>query len=105
MESLLADPIFLRGIERMAICLGLVFCAFLGYLLFTKGVPSRKSELELRSPVMRVVLSGRGPGLFFMALAIIGLIYALISGEAYIREQIGNREAIKELHFEGDANE
>lgn len=80
------DPILLRGIERIVIVIGAVFFAFLGYKLFLKGKDSGPGKLEVQSDILRVIVSGQGPGLFFMAFGAIILVFSIVNGGAKVSE-------------------
>lgn len=74
------DPILLRGIERIAIVLVAGLFAWLGYRLFMHGHAQGESKMSLESPWAKVVFSGTGAGLIFMAFGALVLVYALIFG-------------------------
>jgi hypothetical protein len=76
------DPGVLRTIERLFVCGGGIFIAFLGYRLFVKGIDSGPGKLQVNSSIAKFVLSGKGPGLFFMAFGSIILIVSLLYGGA-----------------------
>lgn len=80
------DPILLRGIERILITVGAVIFAYLGYRLFLKGKDSAPSSLEVESDLLKVVVSGQGPGLFFMAFGAIVLMFSILSGGGKVSE-------------------
>src|SRR6185436_6967337 len=75
MQSL-SDPIIWRGIERIAIVLGALFFAHLGFQLYKIGQNTGPAKLDLKSPVIRFALSGVGPGLMFMAFGAVVLVFA-----------------------------
>ncbi|MFC1597114.1 hypothetical protein ACFL5Q_04130 [Planctomycetota bacterium] len=54
--------------------------AVLGYSLFRRGISRGKGTLEAESRLFRIVFTGTGPGLFFMAFGAIILITALLKG-------------------------
>jgi len=80
------DPIFFRGIERLLIVLGAVFFGYLGYRLFLKGISSGEGNLNVQSSFGKIVLSGTGPGLFFMAFGAIVLVAMVVKGEVSVTE-------------------
>ena len=76
------DPILLRGIERIIIITGAIFFAYLGYRLYRIGVEKGIEHLTAESKFVKFVLSGTGPGLFFMGFGGILLTIALFTGKA-----------------------
>lgn len=80
------DPILLRGLERIFITVGAVIFAYLGYRLFLKGKDSGPGTLEVKSDLLKVVVSGQGPGLFFMAFGAVVLMFSILSGGAKVSE-------------------
>lgn len=80
------DPILLRGMERILITLGAVLFAYLGYRLFLKGKESGPGSLKVESDLLKIVVSGQGPGLFFMAFGAIVLMFSILSGGAKVSE-------------------
>ncbi|MFM0051563.1 hypothetical protein [Caballeronia grimmiae] len=71
-----------RGVERVTIVLGGMFIAYLGYRLFDKAAYSRAGNhrVSIKSPLLQLVVSGKAPGLFFMACGTSVLIVALLNG-------------------------
>jgi hypothetical protein len=65
------------GVAALA-TLGGIFCIFLGYKLFTKGIDKHKGELKAKVKFVDIVFTGVGPGLFFMAFGAIVLITAIV---------------------------
>src|SRR4051812_27935387 len=89
MDSLMTDPIFLRGIERwMAVVFSLVF-VLSGYLLFKLGITKGLTSIRTRSLFLKVTFSGTGPGLGFMAFGGLILIFALLTG----RSEVGRSQS------------
>lgn len=76
------DPLLLRGIERLVIVIGAIFIAFLGYRLFIHGKEKGKGNISVDSEVLKILVSGQGPGLFFMAFGSIVLCLAVLNGGA-----------------------
>lgn len=76
------DPIIFRGIERLLIIIGGIFFGYLGYRLFVKGLTAGEGTLKYESRFMKVLFSGTGPGLFFMAFGAIVLMVAIAKGGA-----------------------
>lgn len=79
-----SDPIIWRGIERILIVIGAIFLSFLGYKLYIKGHSSGKNTLQVDSKLLKFILSGQGPGLFFMAFSALVLIWAISLGQTEI---------------------
>ena len=80
------DPILFRGIERLTIVAGAVFIAFLGFRLFIHGKERGRGELKVESDILKLVVSGQGPGLFFMVFGALILIFAVANGGASNKE-------------------
>ncbi|MCH7676660.1 hypothetical protein IH879_17185 [candidate division KSB1 bacterium] len=76
------EAILLRGAERLLIVIGAIILSYLGYKLYRFGIDKGSAKLETESQLYKVVFSGTGPGLFFMAFGAIILITALITGGA-----------------------
>jgi hypothetical protein len=89
----------LHGIERIVITLGAIAFGVLGYRLFTRGLTRSKGDLEFSSPMAKVVFSGAGPGLFFMAFGAIILVVAMLSGgiKTFRQERDGEPTATVEV--------
>lgn len=84
------EAILLRGIERLLIALGAISFSWLGYRLFMFGHDKGRGHIETDSKLVRIVFSGTGPGLFFMAFGAIIMIFALLTGGATnVSQQIG----------------
>ena len=67
-------------IQRILIILGAIFFGYLGYKLYMNGLKEDRGKLNVESKLMSFVLSGTGPGLFFMAFGGIVLVIALFTG-------------------------
>ncbi|MFT6735190.1 MAG: hypothetical protein ACJAS9_003393 [Polaribacter sp.] len=76
------DPILFRGTERIIVVLGAIIFAYMGYKLFLFGVNQGRGKLEVKSEVFKVIFSGSGPGLFFMAFGGVILVFSLTFGGA-----------------------
>lgn len=76
------NPFFLRGSERLAIVLTGGFLSYLGYSLFRFGVLTGQSRLTAETRTYKLIFSGTGPGLFFMAFGSLILLAALFTGGA-----------------------
>ena len=76
------DPILLKGMERIIIAAGAIFFAYLGYRLYRVGVEKRIGQLNGEPNFAEFVLSGAGPGLFFMLFGAILLTVVLFTGKA-----------------------
>ncbi|XPF94465.1 hypothetical protein ACM9HF_00200 [Colwellia sp. RE-S-Sl-9] len=75
------DPMLIRGFERILIIFGAIFLCYLGYRLFTYGVAKENINLEIKSTALKVIFSGQGPGLFFMAFGAIIMITSITLGK------------------------
>ena len=84
--EIFGDVIFLNGIERIICCLGGIFFGFLGYKLFLNGLDKGFSRLNAESKFIKIVFSGSGPGLFFMAFGSIILLISLFTGKVSKKE-------------------
>ncbi len=67
-----------NGVAALA-TLGGIFCVYLGYKLFTKGVQDHRGELKAKVRFVEILFTGVGPGLFFMAFGALVLMVALIA--------------------------
>ena len=76
------DPTTFRGIERIVIVLIAGCLAYLGYRLFVLGHTTGPGKLQADTKLGKIVLSGTGPGLFFMAFGAIVLVSAVFHGDA-----------------------
>jgi|CXWL01.1.fsa_nt_gi hypothetical protein len=81
------DPIVFRGIERLLIIVGAIFFGYLGYRLFVKGLTIGEGNLKFESKAMKIIFSGTGPGLFFMAFGAVVLVVAIAIGGVSIKEK------------------
>lgn len=72
--------VLMRGLERCIITIGAILIAYLGYKLFLHGITKGRGELTAKAKFINIVLSGSGPGLFFMAFGAIVLLAGLYSG-------------------------
>lgn len=87
------DWILMRSIERIAIVIGAIFIAYLGYRLYALGVEKGHSNLTAESRFYKFIFSGSGPGLFFMAFGSIVLVTALFTGVSEERKVTENSPA------------
>src|SRR5262245_8215472 len=70
-----------RALERVLIVGAATLCIFLGYRLYLHGIT--KGQIKWQSSaslVPKVLLSGTGPGLAFMAFGALVLIVAVLKG-------------------------
>ena len=67
-----------NGVAALA-TVGGIFCIYLGYKLFTKGVQEHRGELKAKVRFVEILFTGVGPGLFFMAFGALVLMVALIA--------------------------
>lgn len=82
------DPMTFRGVERILIALGGVFFGYLGYCLFKSGLTVGEGNLKLESKTLKLLFTGTGPGLFFMAFGAIVLVVCIIKGGVTKEETI-----------------
>jgi hypothetical protein len=66
-----------NGVAALA-ALGGIFCIYLGYRLFTKGIDKGPGKMTGSAKWVKFGLTGVGPGLFFMAFGALILIVALL---------------------------
>jgi hypothetical protein len=66
-----------NGIAALAACGG-IFCIYLGYRLFTKGINKGPGKMTGSAKWIKFTLTGVGPGLFFMAFGAFILLVALL---------------------------
>ena len=79
--ELFSDPVANRALERILLVIGTFLFAYLGYRLFVFGVETIRGHLSAElSEAFKIVFSGTGPGLFFMAFGAIVLVAALCTG-------------------------
>ena len=71
------DPIAFRGIERIIIAFGSILLSLLGYFLFAKGIDRGFGKLETDLKFGKIIFSGSGPGLFFMAWGSLIMLVAI----------------------------
>lgn len=84
-----ALPIIFRGAERIVIVLVAGLLIYLGYRLFVCGRDREFGKLTTDLTFAKIVLSGSGPGLFFMAFGGFVLLTALFTG-LYMEERSPN---------------
>lgn len=73
------EPIILRSIERIIIAIGGVAFAFLGYKLYLNGASKGQTTIQSKSKIIDLVVSGQGPGLVFMAVGGLVLLFSLFN--------------------------
>jgi hypothetical protein len=71
------DKFVFNGIAALAACGG-IFCIYLGYRLFIKGIDKGPGEMKGSASWVKFALKGVGPGLFFMAFGAFILLVALL---------------------------
>jgi len=71
------DKFVFNGIAALAACGG-IFCIYLGYRLFTKGINKGPGKMTGSAKWIKFALTGAGPGLFFMAFGAFILLVALL---------------------------
>ena len=79
------DIVMLRGFERIIIVLGAIFIGYLGYRLYINGTVVGKNTLKTKFGDVSLILTGIGPGIFFMAFGSLVLVAALYFGGAEIK--------------------
>jgi hypothetical protein len=93
------NPLLMRGIERVLIvCVAALF-AYLGFRLFALGHTSGPGKLQAKTKLGEVILSGTGPGLFFMAFGGLVLLGAVFHGDTRYSEKTTttNTEAVSQV--------
>jgi len=70
---------FLRGIQLILIILAGILCVILGYKLFLYGVDKGRNKLGSKSEAYKLLFSGSAPGLFFMVIGVLIVIFSLYS--------------------------
>ena len=75
--NVLTDPAFWKAIERVLLIIAGIYLGFLGYKLFLLGITTGRTASDARSRVSVTVVSGVGPGLFFILVA--GLVVSVVS--------------------------
>lgn len=93
------DPmwlIILRVIERIFIYVGAVITIYLGYNLYKKGINKGRGDLQAKSKLGQIILSGTGPGLFFMVFGAVILLLGLYASKSKFQSsKIGVQEPNK----------
>jgi hypothetical protein len=77
--ELLTSILFLRSLQLIFIILAGIICVIVGYKLFLYGVDKGRSKLRFKSEIYRLLFSGSGPGLIFMVLGGLIVIYSIYS--------------------------
>jgi hypothetical protein len=72
--------LWFRGIELLLICGGAIFCCYLGYRLYQSGILTGKEAVEVRHKLWTLVVTGEGPGMFFMVFGACVLCVAIWRG-------------------------
>jgi regulator of replication initiation timing len=75
--NILTDPAFWKAIERVLLVIAGIYLGFLGYKLFLLGITTGKTASDARARVSTTIVSGVGPGLFFIVVA--GLVVSVVS--------------------------
>jgi len=96
--------IVLKAIERIVIYAGAVFVIYTGYSLYKRGISKGRGDLKAKTKLGEILLSGTGPGVFFMVFGAIILLVGLFTGRAAIRpgarpdsNQQSNRQPLEAL--------
>lgn len=77
--ELLSDPVFLQRFERIIVDVGALWFGYLGYRLYIFGVDKGQSKFATEGKLFKVIFSGMGPGLIFMAFSCVVLITSLMT--------------------------
>ena len=75
--NVFTDPVLWKAIERVLLIIAGIYLGFLGYKLFLLGITTGRTASDARSRVSVTVVSGVGPGLFFILVA--GLVVSVVS--------------------------
>ena len=75
------NPLLIRGIERILIVIVAGVFAYLGFRLFVLGHSSGPGKLSAKTKLGEIILSGAGPGLFFMAFGGLVLLASVFHGD------------------------
>jgi TonB family protein len=70
---------FLRSVQLILIIVAGIVCVILGYKLFLYGIDKGRNKLRFKSEIFRLIFSGSAPGLFFMVLGGLLVIFSLYS--------------------------
>jgi TonB family protein len=70
---------FLRAVQLILIITAGIIFVILGYKLFLYGVDRGRSKLRSKSEPYKLIFSGSGPGLFFMVLGGLIIIFSIYS--------------------------
>jgi hypothetical protein len=74
---------FFNGVATIC-ALGGLLSVYLGYRLFMAGMTAGDGKLDSSAAGIRILLSGQGPGLFFMALGVFAMVAAALSARKAI---------------------
>ena len=77
--ELLRNAMFLRSVKLILIILAGTTCVILGYKLFLYGIDKGRSKLRSKSEIYKLIFSGSAPGLFFMVLGGLFLLFSIYS--------------------------
>lgn len=77
--ELLNSVLFLRGVQLILIILAGIISVIVGYKLFLYGVDKGRSKLRFKSEIYRLLFSGSGPGLLFMVLGGLIVLFSIYS--------------------------
>ena len=77
--ELLRNAMFLRSVQLILIILAGTACVILGYKLFLYGIDKGRSKLRSKSEIYKLIFSGSAPGLFFMVLGGLFLLFSIYS--------------------------
>ena len=77
--ELLRNVMFLRGVQLILIILAGITFVIVGYKLFLYGIDTGRSKLRRKSEVFKLLFSGSGPGLLFMVIGGLVVLYSILS--------------------------
>jgi hypothetical protein len=70
---------FLRAVQLILIILAGITFVIIGYKLFLYGVDRGRGKLRSKSELYKLIFSGSGPGLFFMVLGGLTVLFSVYS--------------------------
>lgn len=77
--ELLRNVMFLRGVQLILIILAGITFVIVGYKLFLYGIDTGRSKLRRKSEGFKLLFSGSGPGLLFMVIGGLIVLYSILS--------------------------
>ena len=104
MEKKLDNPIFWRGINTLIQTIGLLFGIVVGAYITINGIPIQTMsghEIEVSSPLLRIIYNGQAPGIAIILISILGLIWSIKKGKAELRKKTKDGQSIAYLELLG----